>query len=131
MLVTIGEKFGDPAPLTFTTFLDILLEAKLLSPAPGVVFNKEGQPEISLDLIAELEEAARGFVRFLQGTLEGIWMMLSHPDKIIEGIGQLVKMLVMFELAKDGYAPAQLYVSQVVREIGKQLLFGLKGVAIT
>jgi len=131
LLITLGQKFGDPMPLTLTSLNNILLEAKLVSIAPGIILDKNGNPEITLDLIAEVEEAARGFVRFVQGALEGIWMLLSHPDKVIEGIGQLVKMTLMFDLAQSGYPPAQQYVLQVVGHIGKQLVYGLKGAAIT
>jgi hypothetical protein len=130
LLVTLGERFGDNSPLSLTQLTHLLLEAKLISLAPGIRLTDKGL-EFSFELVDEAYEAARGFVRFLGGAVEGVWMLISHPDKVIEGIDQLVRMSVTVELARWGDPEAQKTVARALAAVGRQVLFGLKGAAVT
>jgi hypothetical protein len=134
LLVVIGERFGDPGPITVDFLFQLLRDADLVPTSledaakriaaagaigPGAL--------ISIDVIAEVEELVRGLGRFFVGLAEGIWLMLSHPDKVIEGVGQLMKMIVMVALASQGYPPAIASVAKIVQQISKQVVFGMKG----
>jgi hypothetical protein len=130
LLVTLGERFGPRGPLTLTQLAHLLLEAKLISVAPAVRLTATG-PEFSIDLVADAYEAARGFVRFLGGALEGLWMLLSEPEKILEGSLQLVRMIVVVELARWGNREAQQTVARALAGAGAKVLNGLKGAALT
>lgn len=129
MLIVLGQRFGDPTPFGLDNLIQLMGEARLMV-APGIRLGPNG-PEISVVDLAEIEEAALGFVRFAGGTLESLWMMISHPDKIIEGVGQLVKMIVMVQLAQLGYQPAQQQINRILREMGQQVIYGLKGAQVT
>ena len=130
LLVTLGERFGDHAPFSLTQLVHLLLEAKLISLAPGVRLTPTGL-EFSVELVDEAYEAARSFVRFVGSAIEGIWMMISHPEKVVEGVEQLVRMSVTLELARWGDPEAIKTVSQALNSMGQKVLFGLKGAAVT
>jgi hypothetical protein len=130
LLVALGERFGDKAPFSLTQLVHLLLEAKLLSVASGLRQTDKGL-ELSLGLVDEAYEAARGFVRSLGGAVEGLWALISHPEKIVEGINQLVRMIVTVELARWGDPEAMKTVGQALTAVGEQVLAGLKGAAVT
>jgi hypothetical protein len=130
MLVVLGQRFGDPSPLTFMGFVAIL-QATGIDPVTTGVSVVSGAPMFSPHLLAETEEMVRGFIRFVAGFLESIWMMISHPERVIDGVGQLMKMMLMAELARWGYPPAQAFMGNLLSSIGGQVLNGLKGVAVT
>src|SRR6185437_9981489 len=101
-----------------------------ISLAPGIRLGPHG-PEISVGDLSEVYEAARGFVRFLGGTLEGIWSLVARPDKLIDGVGQLAKMIVMVQLAELGYPPAEQMIANILRQMGQRLVYVLKGAEVT
>jgi hypothetical protein len=129
LLIVLGERFGDPAPFDLKQVTALLLDAHL-EVAPGIQLGPHG-PEISVFDLTEVYEAARGFVRFLAGTLEGIWSLIAHPDRLIDGVGQLAKLIVMAKLAELGYAPAQQMMDQILKQMSQQVVYGLKGAAVT
>ncbi len=131
LLVVVGERFGDPGPITFDFLVELLQQAGLVPRnlqeiAAKIALGPLG-PVISPDLLADLEEAARGFVRFLGGSLEAVWMLISEPEKVVEGIAQLVKLAAMVQLAQLGYPPAVQYVANILRSMAQQVVYGLKG----
>ena len=132
LLTTVGQRFGSPEPLTLGDALRFMSEAGLLTvatPIPGISIGPNG-PEISLGALAEIEESANSFIRFIKGIWDGIVMLLTRPDKVFEGLAQLLRMVVVFELAKLGYQPAIEVRNHVLTSIGTQLLHGFKGVAV-
>lgn len=131
LMVEIGRKFNSGTDFTLGDFYQLLLDARLIVVAPGISLGPNG-PEISIDFLAQAEEAAQSFLRFVEGIWDGIVMLITHPDKIIEGLAQLTKMIVMFELAyRFGYPPAVTYMNQVFSSIGQSVVFGMQGVQIT
>lgn len=131
LLITVGERFGDPEPMTFEFLVELSQQAGLVprtleEVAARIVLGPLG-PVLSSNMLAELEEAARGFVRFLGGAIEGIWMIISHPEKLVEGISALIKLAVMVQLAQLGYAPAVTYVTSLLQNMARQVMHGLKG----
>ena len=125
LLVTLGERFGDKAPFSLTQLVHLLLEAKLISLAPGVRLTPTGL-EFSFELVDEAYEAAPSFVRFVGSAIEGIWMMISHPEKVVEGIEQLVRMSVTLE-ARWGDPEALKTVNQALTSMGQKALSGSRG----
>ena len=134
LLVEIGKRFGDPAPLSYRALVELLQEAGLVprdwKDSAKYITITPGGPQIDNNLFAEAEEAARSFVEFLGGALEGIVMLVAHPDKLIEGIGQLVKLSVMVQLAEMGYQPAVQFVSAILKNLAQQVVYGFKGAVV-
>lgn len=130
LLVVLGERFGGTGSFSSNEFIQILLEARLLTVVPGISIGPNG-PEIGINALAEIEEAVRSALRTIEGFIDGIIMLIAHPDKIVEGIGQLIKMIVMFKLADLGYPPAQQFVSQLFTHMSRQVIFGLRGALVT
>jgi len=130
LLVVLGERFGGTESFSFNEFIQILLEARLLTVVPGISIGPNG-PEIGVNALAEIEEAVRSALRTIEGFIDGIIMLIAHPDKIVEGIGQLIKMIVMFKLAELGYPPAQQFVGQLFTQMSRQVIFGLRGALVT
>jgi len=131
LLMTVGERFGQQT-LTVRDIYKILDENKLLrigTPIPGLSIGPNG-PEFSIDALAELQEAANGFLRFVEGIWDAIVMLITHPDKIIEGLVQLTRMMAVFKLAEYGYPPAMQMRDQILAGFGRQLLNGFRGIAV-
>jgi hypothetical protein len=144
LLQTIGTRFGDRVTVEMNVqfFLNLFLEVGVAAGAPGFM-GALGKLEVKLDganisvsiqstALAEMQEAGQALLRFLVSNLEGVWMLLSQPDKVIEGVWQLIKLVVMIELAhpKYNYPPAQQFVDALARSIAKQLLATYKGMLI-
>lgn len=129
LLITLGEQFGSPGGLTLEDLRRLLLESRLLEPVAGIAIGPDG-PEISVHAMDELAQAARAFVNTIGGFLESIYGLIAHPDQLIEGVGQLLKLMVMWQLADIGYVPAIEYRAQLVGHIAQQVVFGMKGAAI-
>lgn len=130
LLIALGQRFGDRSPLTFEALGRLLLEARLIAPAPGIRITDQG-PELSLELVAEAYEAARSFIRFIGSFLESLWLFIAHPDKLIDAVGQLAKMSLTVQLAMVGHEPSLRTILQALAGIGEQALFALKGAAVT
>ncbi len=126
LLVALGRNLGDPGPVTLSDIRDLLLEARLLRPFPGIAIGPDG-PEISVNAVAEVEQAGLAFIRFLESTLDSIVMLITEPDKIVQGLAQLTKMMIMWKLADLGYPPAIEYRMRILTQVGEQVVWGLKG----
>ena len=134
LLVEVGKRFGDPGPITYRFLVELLQDAGLVPRdwkdiAKYISLGPDG-PIISSDLFAEAEEAARSFVEFLGGAIEGIVMLVAHPDKLLEGIAQLVKLSVMAQLAEMGYPPAVQFVGSILKNLAPQVVYGFKGAVV-
>jgi hypothetical protein len=130
LLIALGARFGDKSPLSFDSLMKWLLEAKLIQPVPGVRITDKGI-EISLDAVAETYEAARSFVRFVGSSLESLWMLVSHPEKVVDAVGQLAKMSLTVQLASVGHVESIKAIQQALSAIADQALQALKGAAVT
>lgn len=131
LLVVVGQRFGNPEPLTLEFLVELLQQAGLVprslaEVARHITLTATGAV-VNPALLTELEEAARSFVRFLGGSLEAVWLLISEPEKVVEAIGQLVKLAVMVRLAQMGYVPALIYLGNILTQIGQQVLYGLQG----
>ena len=134
LLMEVGKRFGDPAPLSYRFLVELLQDAGLAPRdwkdiAKYITLGPAG-PIINDNLFAEAEEAARSFVEFLGGALEGIVMLVAHPDKLLEGIAQLVKLSVMVQLAEMGYPPAVSFISNILKQLAQSVVYGLKGALV-
>jgi hypothetical protein len=133
LFVTVGRRFGSSDAITFEFLVDLLQQAGLIPRNLDDVARRitlSPTVIISPDLLAEIEEAARGFVRFLGGSLEAIWLLISEPEKVVEGIAQLVKLAVMVQLAQLGYPPAVDYIGNILSQMSRQVVFGFRGAQI-
>ncbi len=131
LLSTVGEKFGT-IQLTLGEIYQIMADNKLLqigTPLPGLSIGPNGL-EFSLDVMGEIEEAANSFLRFVEGFWDAIVMLVTRPDKIIEGLAQLAKMILVFKAAEMGYPKAMEMRDGIVRQFGRQLANGFKGIDI-
>lgn len=134
LLIDVGKRFGDPAPLSYRFLVALLQDAGLVprdwkAIAKYIVLGPAG-PIINNNLFAEAEEAARSFVEFLGGALEGIVQLVAHPDKLLEGVAQLVKLSVMVQLAEMGYPPAVTFVANILNQLAQSVVYGLKGALV-
>ena len=134
LLIEVGKRFGDPAPITYRFFVTLLQDAGLVPRdwkeiAKYITLGQTG-PIINNNLFAEAEEAARSFVEFLGGALESIVMLIAHPDKLLEGIAQLVKLSVMVQLAEMGYPPAVTMIANILKQLAQSVVDGLKGAQV-
>lgn len=127
LLVTVGERFGRSEPITLDFLLEIMQAAGL-----DVGNITAGPTGISIgpDTLAEAEEAARSFIRFLSGSLEGIWMLISEPDKVVQGVAQLVRLIIMANLAAHGYPPAVEYMDRILQQMSQQVVYGYRGARV-
>jgi hypothetical protein len=53
--------------------------------------------------------------------------MLSHPEQVVDGIGQLERVAYAVALARYGHAPSILHLAGLVERIGGQIVLGLRG----
>jgi hypothetical protein len=131
LLVMVGKEFADPGPVTFEFLLGAMMEAGLLPKDADELARRVAlgpMPDVlEIELLAELEEAAYGFVNFLGGTLESVVMIVTEPGKVLEGVGQLAKLAYTVELARWGHAPSILYLAKLLQGVGEQVTWGLKG----
>jgi len=137
LLVTVGEKFGGEVVIDLEFLAGLLSDVMLTGPGgigrailpagtrPRI--NADGSVEITEDYLSELYSAASSFVRFVEGTFEGIWTLVTEPQKVVEGIIQLVKLAVAVQLALLGHRESQEYVAQITRAISTKIVAGLKG----
>lgn len=128
LLVVVGKKFGGIAPLTFERLLALLLEAKLIQIFPSLRVTDHGV-EPTIEFVDDAYEAARSFIRFIGGALDGVLMLITHPDKVLEGLDQIVRMIVTVQLARWGDTKATKEVTAALQSVGEQILCALKGAA--
>ncbi|MEZ4861778.1 MAG: hypothetical protein R3C14_10735 [Caldilineaceae bacterium] len=134
LLIEVGKRFGDTAPFSYRELVHLLQDAGLVPRdwkeiAKQITLGAAG-PVLNPNLFAEAEEAARSFVEFLGGALEGLVMLVAHPDRLIEGIAQLVKLSVMVQLAEMGYQPAVDFVANILKQLATSVVDGMKGAAV-
>lgn len=146
LLAVIGRNFGTHQ-LTPEILFNMIEEkgsiiegAALWTPGMQIKITEEGVvldvdliaslEQAAEDFIAELKEAGRSFVRMLVGIYDGIEMLVTEPDKVILGIGQLVKVVFMLGLAAIGYEPAVEFVNAIWNEISKKIMYVFEGALI-
>lgn len=133
LLVVVGRRFGAHRPFTFDRLMMLLDEAGLVPSAgelaltaalPGV------GPLVTGDMVAEAEEAALSFVRFLGGAYDSVEMLLTEPGKVVEGLAQIVRLSIAAQLAALGHKESRELVEGVLGRLGDQVLAGLEGVEV-
>jgi hypothetical protein len=70
---------------------------------------------------------ASGMVDWLSGTVEGIWMLLSRPDQVLEGLAHLAELLWLVEKAKYGDPEAQQFLTLMVRKAARSAALAIQG----
>lgn len=129
LLTTVGQRFSTEE-FGVQELYEVMDQAGLLNmstPIPGLSIGPDG-PEFEIDVLAQIEEAALSFVRFVEGIWDSIVMLVTEPDKIIEGLAQLTKMIFVFELARIGYPPAIEMRNQILASMARTILDGIRGV---
>ncbi|MDN5289505.1 MAG: hypothetical protein JWR38_5779 [Mucilaginibacter sp.] len=129
LLVAVGMKFSN-TPYTLSEFTTLLWNYVRNISMVGVFINANGEPEVIPNALKEIESAARGAINFIEGIWDGIVMLVSHPDKIIEGVAQMVNLILNMQLVQIGYPPAIEFVGKVFGQISKQIVAGVRGLAL-
>jgi hypothetical protein len=122
----------DPRPLTVERLLHLLVEAQLIPGASTIASIADGHGGFTVGqaVLDEAETAARTFVSFVGDTVESVWMFLSHPEKVVEGVGQLVRLAIAAQLAQVGHRPSQRLLANTVRGAARQVAAALRGAEI-
>ncbi|MBB6127735.1 eCIS core domain-containing protein [Mucilaginibacter lappiensis] len=129
LLVAVGMKFSS-TPYTLSEFSVLLWNYVRNVSMVGVFINTNGEPEVIPNALKEIESSARGAINFIEGIWDGIVMLVSHPDKIIEGVAQMVNLILNMQLVQIGYPPAIEFVGKVFGQISKQIVAGVRGLAL-
>ncbi|MFE2158108.1 AHH domain-containing protein [Streptomyces lydicus] len=134
LLVTVGGRFGKKEPFTVAVVGRLVDEAFQLSPEvrESIRNNVVAGEAVQLTRSAwiEVDAAVGAVVGLLRGMIEGLAMLVTRPAQLLEGLGQLARMAVMFQLAGYGYAPARAECALVVQQIGPKLADGFRGAAV-
>ncbi|MFI9328825.1 AHH domain-containing protein [Kitasatospora sp. NPDC052868] len=134
LAVTVGARFGTKEELTAAAVRRLIEESVALPPKTREAIRRSvlaGTAGLLADEVwVEATAAAGALAGLVEGMLDGVKLMLTRPEQVIAGLGELARMLVAFELAGWGYAPAQEECELVVRQIGPKLADGLRGAAI-
>ncbi|MFI6448370.1 hypothetical protein [Kitasatospora sp. NPDC050543] len=134
LLVTVGIRFGGREKLTDQAFTALVVESFALPPGTRQAIRENaltGAGEELTDVLRlQVMSAAGAVVSMLRGMIEGLELMVTRPDQVIIGIGQLARLLVVCELSGYGYAPAQAEIRLLVQQIGPKLAAGLRGAAV-
>lgn len=129
LLVTIGMKFNKTT-FTLSDFTTVLWEYVRNMSAIGVFINSNGEPEVIPNMLKEIESAAKGAINFLEGLWDGIVMLVSHPDKLVEGVDHMINLILNLQLVQIGYPPAIEYVGKVFTQISSQVVAGFRGLTL-
>ncbi|MBL0010953.1 MAG: hypothetical protein IPP22_08100 [Nitrosomonas sp.] len=129
LLVAIGMKFSN-TPYTLAEFKTLLWEYIRNVSVVGVFINSNGEPEIIPEALKQIEQAIRGGIDFLEGIWDSVAMFVTHPDKIVEGVAQMMNLILNLQLVQMGHPPAIEYVEKVFGQISKQVVAAVRGLAI-
>jgi hypothetical protein len=127
LLVVVGQRLGMPS-LTPAAVRALLSELRVFTPIPGLEIRADGSVQLASGG-AEVVAAVEGLINTITSAVTGIIDILFDPEAFVRGIGQLVYIAVMMELAKLGYPPAVLYVSRLIDGIARQLGLATAGLA--
>jgi len=114
LLQVVGERFGEPMPLTLELLVQLLESVGLLRP----------DKILSLD---ELKEAAHSFIRFVLTSLEDILDLIAKPQMLVEGVEQLVKLSATMQRAMFGDPEAIKELESIISHMKKQAILALRG----
>ena len=134
----IGKNFGAIQPMNLTSFLDLLTEFGL---GPMVVTSID-------ELLDEVTVLWDSFLGFIVGIWDAVVMLITEPDKIIQGLGGLIKMVYMLNLAtstsvrvvadfleledvQKAQKDAVVYMNNLFQVMSKKIMEILAGVTIT
>lgn len=119
LLTLLGEFRGAPAA-DWQYLAKVLVGFGVLTPG-GVSFSGAGDP------LHEIKLAVEGVGQWVEGTLRGLWELLSHPDQVLEGIGHLAELAWVWERARWGDEDARRLLAQMAQQIGRQIALLLRG----
>ena len=119
LLTTLGEFRTGEAP-TWQWIVSVLVDAGLL-PGSATSMGPDDDP------IRDLQRLVDGAEQWLVGMAEGLIMLVSRPDEVIEGLGHLVELLWTIEKARWGDPDAVAVVNQMAKQIGRKLALAYRG----
>lgn len=130
MLAVVGQRFGSKDPLTAQELAMVMTD--LFGPPFSLIsiegYDADGWPKIRFDLLDEFWIAAEKLVVDMPSDIaEGIWGLLTEPQKLVEGMYQLVKMAVMVQLANLGVPSAQAQMQQMIMGLATRIFYALRG----
>jgi hypothetical protein len=133
LLVTVGERFPkDRSPLTLAGLVALLNSLGAFPHTPADVLGQAvlGPADVLVAptrLLDEAHDAAMGLVRFGVDLGESLITIFTDPDKVVQGIGAMVQLLVKLQLASFGYPPAVLEIGKMLEGLGQKVLAGMRG----
>lgn len=133
LLVTVGEKFPkDRSSLTFEGLVKLLASMGIVTTAPlqyvsQVYMGPGGTLAAPAEMLDEAHDAVMGLVRFGIDLGESLLTIFTDPDKVVEGIGAMVQLIVKVQLANWGYPPAVLEISRMLAGLAQKILAGMRG----
>ena len=129
LFIAVGERF--PPANTDLTLDDILNLVFALWPQLEQVFKRPpgAPPTLSLNVLDEMYEQASVAIRFVASTFEGIFQLITEPEKLVEGVWQLMKLIVISELARPPISDpqARAYMDALYDMLGKKIRAAYRG----
>jgi hypothetical protein len=114
-LLTFLGSFRQAEVATWSDVRDLLIAMRLTT------------LDVLTDPISEIERAYGGAKSWVFSNIESIKMLLTEPEKIVEGIGALLGLLWTIELAKDGDPNARAFVGQMARAAASSAFQAISG----
>ncbi|MGF1430791.1 AHH domain-containing protein [Kitasatospora sp. LaBMicrA B282] len=134
LLTTVGARFGDQRTLTFGEVAELVDESFQLSPQTRAQLRESaaagGAAVLAEAVRIEATAAAGAVLSLLEGMVDGLRMVVTRPDEVLLGLGQLARLIGAFEFAAVGYGPARAECELVLRQLGTKLAAGLRGAAL-
>ncbi|MEV0155746.1 hypothetical protein AB0H57_18645 [Micromonospora sp. NPDC050686] len=130
LFVAVGERFP-PTSIDFT--LDDLIDLVFaLWPQLHTVITRENPsapPALDLDQLDELYVAASAALKFVVDSFEGIFQVITEPDKLVEGVWQLIKLALMAQLAQPPISDPQAlqYLGALFTLLGQKIQAAYRG----
>lgn len=131
LLVAVGHKFArDRGPFTLRQLFDLVESLGLITDGMrmasplGPAGTLIGSPQ---RLIDEAHEAASSLLRFVTDAVEALVMLVTETGKVFDGITALAKLLVEVSLAELGYPPAVEHLAELLAQLGRRVLEGMRG----
>ena len=129
LLSVVGEKFG-AGLVSLTEVNSLLSEIAILQVFPGIELRGDGSFAVNMDLAGNLRSALEELINTIRGLIEGIAGIVMDPEAFFRGIGQLLYLGMMMELARYHYPPAVEYVNNFVTSVARELGRTTHGLAV-
>jgi hypothetical protein len=123
-LLRMLGRFRPQTEASWRSLVTILIDAGML---PGqTILSAAGIGPTPWEQLRRLGEGAE---QWIESTLDAIWMLVSRPGEVIEGLGHLAELIWMLEMAKAGDRDAQAMVGRMAMEAGRGIVEAVRGLA--